>query len=159
MTRIDRWLFGSLALAAVLASVNVYPGVSGWWTAWHAVDQFGLSLTAVTPHSDQTQVDVGLAFLNRSGVSIQILEVDAAVAVNGHTVAYALERPAGLALSGDERREVRLSGPVADIDRATLNEQLHARVVEWDVSGQVQIHIAGQTESTWVPYSGTVRGG
>ncbi|HUZ01097.1 MAG TPA: hypothetical protein VMU89_12170 [Thermomicrobiaceae bacterium] len=159
MTRIDRWLFGSLILAAVLVGINVYPGVSGWWTAWHAVDHFGLSLTAVTPRSDQTAIDVGLAFLNRSGVSIQILEINGAVEVNGHTVANALLRPDGLALGGNQRSEVQLSGPVEPIDRPLLDEQLHARSVVWTVTGQVEIQISGQSDSTWVPYSGTVRGG
>ena len=158
MTRTERGLLAVLAIVAVLGAVDVLPAVGSWWTSWHAVDQFGLSLTAVTPRTDHTAVDVRVAFVNNSGVQIQILEVDARININGHTVADALAEPSNFTLAGNQRRTFTLSGPVVDIDRPTLIEQLGARAVIWNISGQVQIQIAGQTDPTWVPYAGTVTG-
>lgn len=156
MTRLERLMLATLIAGAVLVGVNVIPAAGRWNATWKTYNDFGLSLTAVRVDAKRTQISVGLQLINLSNEPVRVIDLESQTLLNGQSISANGLRPADLVLSPRSRRTITLAEPVYNTTQPALIEQLGTKRHVWDVSGSIEIAIGGQSQSTNIPFSGTL---
>lgn len=153
MSRVDRWLFAILGIAALLIGVNLVAAASGWVGVWQGLSHLDLRATQVVVAPERDSIVVEVTVRNGSERSVRVLLINSEVDLNGHQVALGRTALSDFVVAGDSERSLKVVSDVGPTNRAALDEQLAASATDWQMSGQIQVEIAGLSHTrTTVPY-------